>query len=145
MRYAGPGVDAAVVRWRPLLATLAAAADVAALGLSRLSLGTRVCMAPARPGGRPTHCHPVPIIHAFASPLGRVLMAAMLVAGLIPLLTLRKRRRWPILLSGGVQFLLQFLAIPAFFLWLPTFFLTVAAAAARAPEVAGPPTTDHPA
>ena len=121
------------MRWRPLLATLAAATDVAALGASWLSLGTRACSPPAKPGGPPVECHAVPLIHAFASPLGYGLLGVMLLAGVAPLATVGKRRRWPILLSAILQFLLQFLAAPAFALWLPTFFLTVAAAAVRAP------------
>ncbi len=121
------------MRWRPFLATLAAAADVAALGASWLNLGTKACRSPVQPGGPPVDCHAVPVIHVFSSPLGYGLLGGMLLAGIAPLATLGKRRRWPILLSAAVQFLLQFLAAPAFALWLPTFFLTVAAAAVRAP------------
>ena len=125
-------------RWRAALSWLAAALDLAALGGSLLPLGATACSAtsvavtsaagapgqPAAPGAE--ICHAAPTIIAFQHAIP--VLTLLIALGLVPLLTLRMRRRWPCVASAAVQTVLQLLSLGGFLFWTPAWLCTVAAA-----------------
>ena len=121
--------------WRTFFSVGAAVLDLAALGMSFLPVGATSCsgystaVAPGQPAG-PTRevCHAAPPIVAFQSAIP--LLALMMALGLVPLLTLKMRQRWPSVASAGVQAAFQLLSMGGFLFWVPAWLLTIAAAAA---------------
>ena len=111
-------------RWRTFFAVAAAVLDAGALG-AFLPVGATSCsgyataVAPGQPAAS-THevCHGTPTIMAFRSALP--LLALMIALGLVPLLTLKMRRRWPSVASAVVQAALQFLSMGGRQLWSGT-------------------------
>ncbi len=58
------------------------------------------------------------------------LLVLMLALGLVPLVTLRMRRRWPCVLSAIVQAVLQFISFGGFLFWVPAWLFSIASAVA---------------
>lgn len=111
----------------------AAVLDLGALGISFLPVGAASCtgyataVAPGQPAG-PAHevCHAAPTISAFQSAIP--LLALMVALGLVPLLTLRVRQRWPCVASAAAQAVSLVLSLGGFLFWVPALLCTVAAA-----------------
>lgn len=121
--------------WRRFLSVAAAVLDLGALGISFLPVGAASCtgyataVAPGQPAG-PAHevCHAAPTISAFQSAIP--LLTLMVALGLVPLLTLRVRRRWPCVAAAAVQAVSLVLSLGGFLFWVPALLCTVAAAVA---------------
>ena len=121
-------------RWRTFLSVAAAVLDLGALAVSFLPVGATSCsgystaIAPGQPAA-PTRdvCHAAPTIVAFQSAIP--LLVLMITLGLVPLLTLKMRRRWPSVASAGVQAAFQLLSMGGFLFWVPAWLFTIAAAA----------------
>ena len=122
-------------KWRTFFSVAAAVFDLSALGASFLPVGATSCtgystaVAPGQPAA-PSHevCHAAPTITAFQSAIP--LLVLMVALGLVPLLTLRMRRRWPSVASAVIQTAFQFLSMGGFLFWVPAWLFTIAAAAA---------------
>ena len=120
-------------RWRLLFSIAAAALDLAGLAASFLPVGASSCtgqataVAQEHPAGPVRQiCRAAPTIVAFQSALP--LFGLMIALGLVPLLTLKIRGRWPSAVSALLQAVLQLLGFGAFLFWVPAWLCTVAAA-----------------
>ena len=121
-------------RWRTFFSVAAAVLDLGALGVSFLPVGATSCsgystaVAPGQPAGPAREvCHAAPTIMAFQSAIP--LLALMIALGLVPLLTLKMRRRWPSVASAVVQAAFQFLSMGGLLFWVPAWLFTIVAAA----------------
>ena len=90
--------------------------------------GYSTSVAPGQPAA-PTGdvCHAGPTIVAFQSAIP--LLVLRIALGLVPVLTLKMRRRWPSVASGVVQAAFQFLSMGGFLFWVPAWLFTIVAAA----------------
>lgn len=104
-----------------VFAIAAGAVDVAAMAFIVLTAHAAACAGPAgHVCGRLT----VPPVTPAAA-IGLVLSVAL---GLVPLVTLRTRRRWPCAASAVGQMVVQIAGSGLFLPWVPALLLTAAAA-----------------
>ena len=122
-------------RWRTFFSVAAAVLDLGALGVSFLPVGATSCsgystaVAPGQPAGPARDvCHAAPTIVAFQSAIP--LLVLMIALGLVPLLTLKMRQRWPSVASAVVQAAFLLLSMGGFLFWVPAWLFTIAAAVA---------------
>ncbi len=106
-----------------MLASLAAAADLAALWAAFVVRSSSVCTL----AGPPFHqtCRPVPLINAFGSPLAIGAVVVLVAIGLLPLVGAILGRRWPAWFSLVSQSIVQLLSLGTLWYWLPAWLCTL--------------------
>jgi|GEM_PF-5119500 len=116
-----------------VLAIAAGAVDVGAMGFIALTAHATACAA-VPPGAGGGASLPVAVCGVLAlppfTPAAALGLALSVLFGLVPLVTLRTRRRWPCAASAAGQVVLQVASLGLFLPWVPTLLLTAAAALA---------------